>query len=395
MGGGHGALEGDTTASQAQTERSISRERDETYFGYYGMLMHQQNMLLDSVRTAAYQEAICGNPADFAGKVVLDVGAGTGILSFFAARAGARRVYAIEASGMARHAQRLVESNGLAHVITVIQGKVEDVTIDEPVDVIISEPMGVLLVHERMMESFIVARDRFLRPRTGDGPFQVVAPSQMFPSRGTIALAPFSDIALYSDAMGKISFWNSRDFYGVDLSALTEGAATAQFSQAIVGPIDGRTLMAGAAVHSLDFCTVSVGELCAFTVPFAFTCTLTGLIHGLAGWFDVHFLGSATPPRVLSTSPQSDTTHWYQVRFLLDHPIAVNIGQVVRGEMAFAANDQRSHDIEVRIGLDGCTPKRGVKVQRYSLQEQQYWNLNQSALQPFSKEAVGLYEDCF
>ncbi len=52
---------------------------------YYGTLIHQQNMLEDSVRTSTYQRAIMHNQADFKDKVVLDVGAGSGILSFFSA----------------------------------------------------------------------------------------------------------------------------------------------------------------------------------------------------------------------------------------------------------------------------------------------------------------------
>ena len=55
-------------------------------FHYYGMLQHQQNMLQDYVRTATYYTAIMENQSDFAGKVVMDVGAGTGILSLFAAQ---------------------------------------------------------------------------------------------------------------------------------------------------------------------------------------------------------------------------------------------------------------------------------------------------------------------
>lgn len=57
-------------------------------FHYYGMLQHQQNMLQDYVRTATYHTAIMENQADFANKVVMDVGAGTGILSLFAAQVG-------------------------------------------------------------------------------------------------------------------------------------------------------------------------------------------------------------------------------------------------------------------------------------------------------------------
>ena len=51
-----------------------------------GKLQHQQNMLQDYVRTATYQQAILENAADFRGKLIMDVGAGTGILSLFAAQ---------------------------------------------------------------------------------------------------------------------------------------------------------------------------------------------------------------------------------------------------------------------------------------------------------------------
>jgi histone-arginine methyltransferase CARM1 len=62
-------------------------------------------MMQDYIRTATYQEAILVNTKDFQDKVILDVGAGSGILSFFAIQAGAKKVYAVEASSMAVHAK--------------------------------------------------------------------------------------------------------------------------------------------------------------------------------------------------------------------------------------------------------------------------------------------------
>ena len=77
-------------------------------------------MLEDTVRTPKYREAIIQNPSNFRGKVVMDVGCGSGILSLFAAQAGAIKVYACEASGAAEIARTLVKANGFENVIEVI-----------------------------------------------------------------------------------------------------------------------------------------------------------------------------------------------------------------------------------------------------------------------------------
>ena len=91
-------------------------------------------------------------------QVVLDVGAGSGILSFFAQQSGAKRVYAVEASSIAMHANKLVAANKVDDVIKVVSGKIEEIEIPEKVDMIISEPMGYMLLNERMLETFLHAK---------------------------------------------------------------------------------------------------------------------------------------------------------------------------------------------------------------------------------------------
>ena len=71
--------------------------------------------------------------------MVLDVGCGTGILSIFAARAGASRVYAVEASALAAVADQMIRANGVDGVVTVLHSTAEALRLPEKVDVIVSE----------------------------------------------------------------------------------------------------------------------------------------------------------------------------------------------------------------------------------------------------------------
>lgn len=64
-------------------------------------------------------------------KTVLDVGTGSGILAIWSAQAGAKKVYAVEATKMSEHARTLVKANHLQHVVEVIEGSMEDVTLPE------------------------------------------------------------------------------------------------------------------------------------------------------------------------------------------------------------------------------------------------------------------------
>ena len=84
---------------------------------------------------------------------------------------------------------------------------------------IVSEPLGFLLVHERMLESFVTARERFLKPG-----------GLMMPSRGTIHFAPFTDEALHTEQLQKAQFW-TQNFYGIDLRPLA-GAAMDEYARA-------------------------------------------------------------------------------------------------------------------------------------------------------------------
>ena len=121
-----------------------------------------RTMICDRVRTVAFRRAI--ESVVRPGDIVLDVGAGSGILSAFAARAGAVRVYAVERTSAAVLAQELAAANDVAEIVHVIHGDVTDVELPERVDVIVSEWLGGFGIDEGMLAPVIVARDRWLKP---------------------------------------------------------------------------------------------------------------------------------------------------------------------------------------------------------------------------------------
>ncbi|XP_057858575.1 probable histone-arginine methyltransferase CARM1 isoform X2 [Cryptomeria japonica] len=375
----------DASWNQSKFDKKIESSSAKMYFHYYGQLLHQQNMLQDYVRTGSYYAAVIENRIDFQGRIVVDVGAGSGILSLFAAQAGAKHVYAVEASDMVDYARKLIDGNpSLGQRITVIQGKVEEVELPEKADILISEPMGTLLVNERMLESYVIARDRFLSPV-----------GKMFPTIGRIHMAPFSDEYLYVEIANKALFWQQQNYYGVDLTPLHGSAFQGYFSQPVVDAFDPRMLIAPAIYHTIDFTKVKEEELYEIDIPLNFTASIGTRVHGLACWFDVLFNGSAVQ-RWLTTAPGAPTTHWYQLRCVLSQPIYVMAGQTITGRLHMVAHSAQSYTMYLTMSakmwgagadqggiLQTSSSKLDLKEPYYRMsQPQAYaWAQDQSAQQ--------------
>lgn len=166
-------------------------------------------MLDDAARTSSFQTAIrrLVRPSD----VVLDIGTGTGILAVTAALAGARHVYAIETTAMARVAERLVEANGVADRVTVLEAHSFDVELPERADVLVSEIIGDDPLGERILSTFADARERLL-----------VEAARIIPSRLQILVLPLEVPAEKIEALrftdSRTAVWSDR--YGIDCRPL-------------------------------------------------------------------------------------------------------------------------------------------------------------------------------
>ncbi|KAF8046570.1 hypothetical protein N665_3609s0002 [Sinapis alba] len=269
------------TGSGGKSLAPVDKEVDyANYFCTYSFLYHQKDMLSDRVRMDAYFNAVFENKHHFAGKTVFDVGTGSGILAIWSAQAGAKKFYAVEATTMADHARALVKANGLEHIVEVIQASVEDISLPEKVDVIISEWMGYFLLRE-----------------------------SMYPSHARMWLAPIKSTLSdrkKNDLDGAMADWDNfsdeiKSYYGVDMGVLTKPFAQEQEKHYIqtamwndLNPL--QVIGTPTIFKEMDCLTATVSEI--EEVRSNVTSVINGhtTLCGFGGWFDVQFRGRKQDP---------------------------------------------------------------------------------------------------
>ncbi|VAI17612.1 probable protein arginine N-methyltransferase 1 [Triticum dicoccoides] len=299
------------------------------YFDSYSHFGIHEEMLKDVVRTRSYQNVITQNNFLFKDKIVLDVGAGTGILSLFCAKAGAKHVYAIECSQMADMAKEIVKTNGFSEVITVIKGKVEEIELPVPkVDVIISEWMGYFLLFENMLDTVLFARDKWL---ADDG--------VVLPDKASLHLTAIEDAEYKED---KIEFWNN--VYGFDMSCIKKQA----MMEPLVDTVDQNQIVTNCQLlKTMDISKMSSGDA-SFTVPFKLVAERNDFIHALVAYFNVSFT-KCHKLMGFSTGPRSKSTHWKQTVLYLEDVVTICEGETLSGSMTVANNKKNPRDIDITL----------------------------------------------
>jgi type I protein arginine methyltransferase len=291
-----------------------------------------EEMLKDTHRTRTYMNSIVRNKHLFEGKVVLDVGCGTGILSLFAAKAGASRVIGIDLSRIAEQAKQIVALNSYDKVVTIIRGKVEEVELPdgiEKVDIIISEWMGYCGgLYESMLPTVLYARDKWLN----EG-------GALFPDKAIIYVNAIED-ADYKEE--KVGFWDN--VYGFNM----EPIKSLVMMEPLVDTVDPEQLIAtDSKLIELDLYTVTKKDL-DFEAPFELTFARNDMCHAIVMHFDTIF-GRCHKPLVLTTSPRATPTHWKQTVFYMEDELRVFAGEKLTGKIKFRANAKNPRDLDVSI----------------------------------------------
>lgn len=304
-------------------------------------------MLKDEVRTKSYRDSIYQNRHIFKDKVVLDVGCGTGILSMFAARAGAKHVIGVDFSTIIEKAKEIVAVNGLSDKVTLLQGKMEEVKLPfDKVDIIISEWMGYFLLYESMMDTVLYARDRYLEKG-----------GLIFPDKATLFVAGIEDGDYKEEKIGckcltfaaSISLANLvcvvwDNVWGFDYSPMK---ATA-LSEPLVDTVEMKAVVTDPhPLITFDLYTVTVADL-AFTRPFSLAPRRDDFVHALIAWFDIEFSACHKPIR-FSTGPHTKYTHWKQTVFYLTEALTVQTGETITGQLMCKPNDRNRRDLDIAI----------------------------------------------
>ncbi len=266
------------------------------------ILDEHRHYLADRVRVSRYAAAV--GEVVRPGDVVLDLGSGTGILGLFAWRAGAARVYAIEASPIAGVAERVAAANAAA-AIHVVRAEAHHAQLPERADVVVTDQIGRFGFEAGLFSLFEDARARLLKPD-----------ARFIPEALSFRVAPIEHARQYD----RVEFWR-RSRAGLDFSAVASLAENSGYPVRLAPrhllalPVDARRV---------DLRDVTSAPL---RLEASFTIERNGELHGLAGWFAAQL----SPSVEMSNSPLDPQRILRRQTFLpIAQPTRVSRGDEVR-----------------------------------------------------------------
>jgi len=267
----------------------------------YARVSQHRAMVFDSVRNAAYEKAI--RQFITPDSVVLDLGAGLGLLGLLAARAGARKVYLVEPESVVRLAAEIARSAGVVDRIEILQGRIEDIELPEPVDLILSVFTGNLLYSEDLLPSLFHARDRWLKPG-----------GRLLPDLAELWLTPVEAPALHDQY---VSAW-STTACGFEVGAARRFAANEILwpsrDELHFTPLAYPVLLSRCDLNSADTADCDGNAACRIDVA--------GSCHGLLASMRIR-LGTEW----LDTADRTQGLHWSNPLLPLDLPLAVEVDE--------------------------------------------------------------------
>ena len=289
-------------------------------------LDYHASMLTDRVRIEAFMRAIMVvvEPGD----VVVDIGTGTGVLAMFAAKAGARTVYAIEQGPIIDVARQMVAANGYEDRVRLISGTSTDVELPELGDVLITETIGVAALDEGILGYVGDARSRLLKPG-----------ATIIPSRLALMAAA---LELPRDA-AEAARW-TQPMHSLDFTPMHRLLIN-QLSWDELSPVS--VVSEPVEVFTTDF-TEQPADVKALVRSVV---RRDATVHAIGLWF----AAEVGPGIGLSNAPPSPVPSWNQGVLMLEQPVRVGVGEAVAIEIR-VTSDGRSWSWRIGDGPLQSTP---------------------------------------
>ncbi|HVL36316.1 MAG TPA: 50S ribosomal protein L11 methyltransferase [Burkholderiales bacterium] len=297
----------------------------------FGHLYEHERMLADARRVDTYREGIARNIRP--GDVVLDLGTGTGILAFLAARHGAARVYAIDHSPFIGVAERVARHNRIDNVVFVRMNS-RAYTPPEPVDVVLHEQIGDELFDENMVENLLDLRRRgVLRPG-----------GRILPARFELFIEPVTVKPAY-----RVPYVWERQIHGIDFSFLRSSGELARY---MLPEHHLPYLRSGGLEHflaepepllSVDLDRIGSGDEIQRQFEMARVVQRPGVLDGFCMYFRAHFDDTVC----FDTSPALPPTSWGNRLFRVEQRRCA-AGEVLRYSVAIK-DLVYAHTWEVRL----------------------------------------------
>jgi len=261
------------------------------------------------------------------GDVVVDLGAGTGLLSFFAIQAGARHVYAIEVTKIADLTTRLIELNNLQDRITLIRGYSKNVNLPEACDLLVTETLSDGGVDSENIIDYVAdARRRMLAPE-----------GRIIPQFVDTLFMP-----VQSDEFGLGRL--ASNLYGLDYGPLR----SARYSHIDVLDASGKDMVELAEPVQAWHVDLLHDTQMPGATELEFTVLRDGRVDGFLGWFEAFLC----PGVSISNSPQLPATAWSQLYLPIINQPQVHAGQRLRLEIdPQSISDMRHWKYRFHLGV--------------------------------------------
>ncbi len=257
-------------------------------------------MLKCRVRMRAYRKAIHAVVKD--GDVVADLGTGTGILSYWAVEAGAKKVYAVDQNSVIDSAREIARLNGMEDRIVFLRGDSREIELPRKADVLVSELLASFGIEDGVVEVVADARERWLKKN-----------HRMIPRGFSLYAAPVES----TPAFDKISFWDnvSGYRYAPIKACMVNSVWVEQFKRQ-------ELLAKPVKIKEVD---LSLENETHLNRTIAFTASRKGLLHGFCGFFRARLADGVS----FSTSPTASATHWNQMFFPTPEQLRLAVGDKI------------------------------------------------------------------